>query len=262
MLFRSIIKDIIGGNISHRDDIIQKLLLVNLPPIETGYLILVKLDDSIDENLLKDIEAIMTEHTKYIERFSLIFEHFVLLIIGEINEKIGHTLKLILHEYQIKHQETITLTATSFSGLSMIHDAYLKAQQNVATKLFLGINTIESDGKDRLFYKKTIGDALNYISKEYANNISIKQVAEYLKVSDSHLMHLFKSDIGKTFNEVLTGYRIEKAKQLLSTGAYRVFEVSSMVGYQDEKYFSSVFKKNTGLMPSAFLKETNKLDVK
>ena len=64
---------------------------------------------------------------------------------------------------------------------------------------------------------------------------------------------MFKDILGKTFNECLTEYRMFKAKNLLSTNKYKVYEVSYMVGYNDTKYFSQVFKKVNGISPNDFL---------
>ena len=70
-------------------------------------------------------------------------------------------------------------------------------------------------------------------------------------------MHEFKENVGKTFNECLTEYRIMKAKEFLLKGSYRVNEVAVMVGYQDVKYFGQVFKEMVGMTPSQFLAENN-----
>jgi two-component system response regulator YesN len=67
-------------------------------------------------------------------------------------------------------------------------------------------------------------------------------------------MHLFKDELGKTFNECLTDCRIQVAKDLLRDPKYKVYEVSEIVGYGDVKYFSQVFRKNTGMSPSEYIK--------
>lgn len=65
-------------------------------------------------------------------------------------------------------------------------------------------------------------------------------------------MHEFKSQLGKTFNEVLTEYRMQKAQELLIKGDMRVGEVAYAVGYNDVKYFSQVFRDYLGCTPSEF----------
>ncbi len=48
------------------------------------------------------------------------------------------------------------------------------------------------------------------------------------------------------------------AKTLLSSGRYRINEVSDLVGYSDVKYFSLVFRKAVGMTPSAYASESEK----
>ena len=55
-----------------------------------------------------------------------------------------------------------------------------------------------------------------------------------------------------SFVKYLTYVRVEKAKELLETGKYKVHEVAEMVGYQDAGYFTKVFKKETGVLPKQY----------
>jgi two-component system, response regulator YesN len=72
-------------------------------------------------------------------------------------------------------------------------------------------------------------------------------------MSSSRLMHIFREDLGQTFNDCLTDYRIQVAKDLLRENKYRVYEICEKVGYSDVKYFSQVFKKVTGQSPREFI---------
>jgi len=67
-------------------------------------------------------------------------------------------------------------------------------------------------------------------------------------------MHMFKNELGTTFNKLLLSVRLEEAKKLLESGKYRVNEVAYMVGFNDEKYFTILFKRNEGITPSQFMK--------
>ena len=63
---------------------------------------------------------------------------------------------------------------------------------------------------------------------------------------------MFKAETDYTVNAFITRYRIKAAMKLLSDVRYKVYEVAEKVGYKDITYFSSVFKKITGLNPSDF----------
>lgn len=102
--------------------------------------------------------------------------------------------------------------------------------------------------------RREIREALAYIREHYAANITVERVASAVFVSPTHLMHLFRKDLNKTFYECLTEYRIEEAKRMLRNPMYRVYEVGNQVGFTDSKYFSQIFKKMTGMPPSEYAK--------
>jgi two-component system response regulator YesN len=102
--------------------------------------------------------------------------------------------------------------------------------------------------------KPIVRDVMDYIAKNYANNISVKSAAEALFVSESYLLHQFKEHSNKTFNDCLSKHRVLMAKKKLLDHDKRIYEVASEVGYQDVKYFSQIFKKRVGMTPSEFRK--------
>lgn len=95
--------------------------------------------------------------------------------------------------------------------------------------------------------------AMNYISEHYQDpGIGITQIAKHLDISEGHLSHLFKKETSYTVIGYLTLYRIHTAMQLLKDCRYKIYEVAEMVGYRDETYFGSIFKKITGVTPSEY----------
>lgn len=102
--------------------------------------------------------------------------------------------------------------------------------------------------------RKEVREALAYIRQHYASNITVEMVAAEVFVSPTHLMHLFRKNLDKTFYECLTDLRIEEAKRMLRDPKYRVYEVSERIGFGDAKYFSQIFKKMTGMTPSEYAK--------
>lgn len=100
---------------------------------------------------------------------------------------------------------------------------------------------------------KYVMEALNYISEHYDDeDLGIKVVADSIGISEGHLSHVFKSETDYTVNAFITRYRIKAAMKLLQDCRYKVYEVAEKVGYKDITYFSSVFKKITGVNPSDF----------
>jgi two-component system response regulator YesN len=100
---------------------------------------------------------------------------------------------------------------------------------------------------------------LQLIHKQYQGSISLQQFAAEHHVSLGYLSRMFKSQTGYTFSDYMADYRISKAKVLLSGGIERLQEVSSLVGYEDPKHFSALFKKIVGETPIAYARRNNKL---
>jgi len=92
--------------------------------------------------------------------------------------------------------------------------------------------------------------------QENYRTVTIEQAAEQLFISPSYLMYLFKQDTGETFYNYIIDYRINIACKLLSEGK-KIYEVSEMVGYKSVKFFSTIFKKRTGLTPSEYAKQNH-----
>ncbi|RIX59645.1 response regulator [Paenibacillus nanensis] len=90
------------------------------------------------------------------------------------------------------------------------------------------------------------------ILERYAEDISLQTVAGQINVNPSYLSRVFKEETGENFIGYLTRIRIEKAKQLLKSKAYKVYEVASLTGYPNTAYFSKLFKKATGVTPEEY----------
>jgi Response regulator containing CheY-like receiver domain and AraC-type DNA-binding domain len=110
----------------------------------------------------------------------------------------------------------------------------------------------KSDTKNNNAYSRKTQQAIAYIHRHYNEDMPIEQVAREIDISSVYLMKLFQKEVGETFIEYLTSYRIEIAKKLLSEGRNKVYEISEMVGYKSSQYFSQVFRKLTGLNPLDF----------
>lgn len=100
---------------------------------------------------------------------------------------------------------------------------------------------------------KYVKEAIEYIRRHYNEpDISIGTVARDLNISEGYLSHTFKKETGSTILNYLTRYRIHKAMELLKDCRIKVYEVAEQVGYRDIAYFSTTFKKITGMSPSEY----------
>lgn len=97
--------------------------------------------------------------------------------------------------------------------------------------------------------RRIVDEALIYIRENYTGQISLEELARYVNVHPVHLSRLFSKDLGITFKQILTEARMEEAKRLLKDINYKVYEISSLVGYEKPRYFSELFRNVTGLTP-------------
>jgi len=93
--------------------------------------------------------------------------------------------------------------------------------------------------------------ARQYIDLHYAEQISLDQIAEALRISSFYLSHLFSRESDFSFVEYITQVRMQKAKELLTSGTKNVSEAAYAVGYNDSNYFSKVFHRYFGISPQA-----------
>ncbi len=98
--------------------------------------------------------------------------------------------------------------------------------------------------------------AVDYLKENYSNpDLSLNHICEYLNISTSRFSSIFKETTGKTFTEVLTNIRMERAKQLLRQTSLKNYEIAEKVGFSDPHYFSIAFKKMTGKTPKEYARE-------
>ena len=102
-------------------------------------------------------------------------------------------------------------------------------------------------------YRNLIRQAKEFIETHYTDpKLSLNDVAALVNLSASHFSVVFSQEACQTFKEYLTEVRITKAKELLRMTTLRSADIAYRVGYNDPHYFSSVFKKKTGLSPMEF----------
>ncbi|MCR1960575.1 hypothetical protein CWE04_01130 [Thomasclavelia cocleata] len=93
--------------------------------------------------------------------------------------------------------------------------------------------------------------ALAYISLNYKSPITLNSVASYLGVTPFYISNLLSTHTSKNFTDLVTEYRVEKAKEMLKEN-YQIKEIASKLGFGSHNYFSKVFKKVTGLTPKEY----------
>lgn len=117
---------------------------------------------------------------------------------------------------------------------------------------------IEGTDTERTFqqYKNMIAQAKDYIDAHFSQNLSLKEIAEYVGYSQSHFCYLFKAITGKTAVEYINTVRVQKAIELLRNSKLSILDVSQEVGFNTISNFNKTFKLTTGVTPRDYRKRT------
>lgn len=119
--------------------------------------------------------------------------------------------------------------------------------QKILLEFTTAINQIKNQEKNPVIAKVT-----DYINQNLSQDLSLEQMADYVNISSFYLSKLFKEETGVSFINYLTDCRLEKAKELLQKKEYSIKEITAMTGYNDQNYFSRLFKNKFGISPSEY----------
>lgn len=108
------------------------------------------------------------------------------------------------------------------------------------------------DPAEKQFYNTMWDAVLNQFNQDYQKNINIAEYADKMHISCSWFIREFKKYVGCAPKQYITNLRIQHAKELLNNRYFLISDVAELVGYENQLYFSRIFKKCTGMSPSEY----------
>lgn len=108
--------------------------------------------------------------------------------------------------------------------------------------------------EDEITDNEIVNRAIKFIQRNFYNKISNEDIARVCSCSLSTVCHLFKKHKGISIHKFILDKRILYAKELLRTSNLSVSSVAAKSGFSDYNYFSSKFKRETGISPSDYRK--------
>ena len=97
--------------------------------------------------------------------------------------------------------------------------------------------------------------AVSYIEKKYSDTeMSNKMLADMCNISEVYFRKLFVKTFGKSPKQYIIEMRVNKAKQLLSEGVYKINAVAEKCGFSNPYHFCRVFREKTGETPTEYMK--------
>lgn len=125
------------------------------------------------------------------------------------------------------------------------------------------LHTLSRMKSEKTVQNEIIASILNIIENNFNDNsLSIVSISENLSYHHKYLSHLFKKEVGVGFSEYLRDKRINYARTLFDHGIDSIKNVAFLSGFNDPLYFSTVFKKVTGISPKEYLQKQEKTATK
>jgi len=101
-------------------------------------------------------------------------------------------------------------------------------------------------------HRDIILKAMSYIRKNFTEKITLEEVAAEVSLSPTYFSRIFKEEAGQSFKSFLNNLRITEAKNMLRETDITLIEIASQVGFEDQSYFSRVFRNIVGVSPGRY----------
>lgn len=132
----------------------------------------------------------------------------------------------------------------------------LSLLKNIMRSFILLVVHTESD-----MFSSSIRKAMAYAHKNFSLPISIEEISKEVSISPSYFCRRFLTETGKTWTQYLNAIRVENSKKLLSDTNLSLLQIAEDVGFEDQSYFSRVFKKLAGMTARDYRKRSRKFPV-
>lgn len=209
--------------------------------------------------LIEERELLNAVKNKNIEQAREIINR-ILVGVYHIGGADFEVLKLLILEMVVQMYRAAVSEGAVASALLGVNSAYLVEFLQVTDEyrlnrwllrwLDLFVNT--SFNADNAMRAQSLTPALLFIKRNLDKPITRDRVANVCHISPSYFSRLVKQRTGYTFSELVNKFRVEHACALLERTALSASEIAFTSGFNDQSYFTKVFKKRTGKTPGEY----------
>lgn len=238
----------------------QDRILINYAEIGTGQVPKANEVDAIFERFLLHVK--LYEKEQALEQLHLVFHYY------ESNDQTNpHWVKLAIMNHTmsfIRLMEQCGIQAAWFFQVKATdpywnlyrHEHFQEMKTWFTELLHVCFKEMEKDRATKVV--SYIEKAKVYIESAYSDSsLSLGDLAAKLFINPNYLRQLFRQQMKESFVEYLTKIRMEKAAELLSDHSLKIQEIAERVGYEEQRYFSSCFKKYFQLTPTEYREADN-----
>lgn len=127
-------------------------------------------------------------------------------------------------------------------------------QLSQALRRFMESNFSPSSAR----HSDVVHNAVQFIQLNFASKITLEDAARHVYLSPTYLSRVFKQEAGVSFTHFLNNVRVEKSKKLLAMTDMRLAEIALSCGFEDQSYYTKVFKAFTGMTPQTYRRENRR----
>lgn len=161
----------------------------------------------------------------------------------------GHCLREV---ERLCEQMALEDEARGFASTTLIHSALLRLVGLVADRYGQQIRAVAGADRPRMLRQRTLSDLMKYMRRQLEHPLSLQDAARVVHLSPTHLAHVIKNETGRTFLDLLTERRMERARELLVHTSLAIDAVGQRSGFPLLSHFSRRFKQCTGMTPSQY----------
>ncbi|MCI7813100.1 MAG: AraC family transcriptional regulator [Lachnospiraceae bacterium] len=129
------------------------------------------------------------------------------------------------------------------------------------TKIFEHRQTVPPVPLSTSRQRERIRAILSYIHANYAEKITLEDIASSINLCKSECCRLFKSQMKESLFNYLLSFRIEQSLPLLSGTDKSITEIAEKTGFSNPCYFTKIFRERKGCSPSEYRKKSSALSL-
>ena len=201
---------------------------------------------------IQRVQLIGTDHTDDLEKS--FHQFFYEMKNGRIDEAVFEScMKDFFTEVEKTYQNALETEGELLSECKEIWsenciDSYEDKVMEFVMQLHEKINSSYDQNKN----VQKIKMAVDYIEENYAKDLNMAVVSNYISMNYSLFSYSFKQYTGSNFVNYLKEIRMREAKKLLTETDMKIIEISQAVGYDNEKHFMKIFKATCGVSPTEY----------
>lgn len=142
--------------------------------------------------------------------------------------------------------------ARQYCAVELIRAELLKLLATVCRRHAEALLEVAAAEGQRASRRDALARVARYVRDKLAERVTLGDAAAAAGLSANYLAHLIKKETGKTFVDLVTERRMEKARELLAHTHLRVGEIAQAVGFEDEAYFARRFRQWFDVAPTAY----------